>query len=162
MLDIWGSRTALFESQRDRSLQKLRTTYRGEEYAFGDRLRFAYADFGEGESWTASKSHSGSVRRMRRPDGRAVYVRVRLPGRSGGSRGWPGLPEAIQVADSEAVLTGSDRDRLIRMLLRQAKILRFRLSGTPKIGASVVADDRNNLSRRPSHEQSNTISHTTR
>jgi len=119
MLDIWGSRTALFESQRDRSLQKLRTTYRGEEYAFGDRLPVCVRGLRRGvRAWTASKSHSGSVRRMRRPDGRAILCSS-TPSRPFGRK--PRLasyPEAIQVADSEAVLTGSDRDRLIRMLLR--------------------------------------------
>jgi hypothetical protein len=119
LLDTWGSRTALFESQRDRSLQQLRTTYRGEAYTFGDRLRFAYADFGEGESldrlevpqWLCETDAptGGPGDSMFEYAFRAVQAEAAVG---------QGYPEAIQVADSEAVLTGGDRDRLLRMLLR--------------------------------------------
>lgn len=133
MLKTWGSRTALFESQRDRSLQQLRTTYRGEEYAFGDRIRFAYADFGEG----------GGLDQLEIPQ---WLCETNAPS------GWPGesmfeyafravqaeaavgqgYPEALQVADSEAVLTGGDRDRLIRMLLRLGDDSEIPIEWNPK------------------------------
>jgi hypothetical protein len=133
MLDTWGSRTALFESQRDRSLQKLRTTYRGEEYAFGDRLRFAYADFGEGESldrlevpqWLCETDAPAGW------PGNSMFEYAFQAVRAEAAVG-QGYPEAIQVADSEAVLTGSDRDRLIRMLLRLGEDTEVPIEWNPK------------------------------
>lgn len=43
-----------------------------------------------------------------------------------------GYPEAIQLADREAVLTGSDRDRLLRMLLRLGEEAEFPVEWNPK------------------------------
>lgn len=133
LLETWGSRTALFQSQRDRSLQQLRTSYRGEEYEFGDRLRFTYADFGEGPSldrlevpqWMievdAPAAWPGET--MFEYAFRAVQAEAAVG---------QGYPEAIQVADREAVLTGSDRDKLLRMLLRLGEEAGFPVEWNPK------------------------------
>ncbi len=48
LIDNWGSRTALFSSQRDRTQNKLKTTYRGQEFDFSDDILFTYLDIGPG------------------------------------------------------------------------------------------------------------------
>lgn len=133
LLETWGSRTALFQSQRDRSLQQLQTIYRGEEYVFGNRLRFAYADFGEG----ASLDRLEAPQWLSETDapvgwpGETMFEYAFRAVQAEAAVG-QGYPEAIQVVDSEAVLTGSDRDSLLRMLLRLGEDAGFPVEWNPK------------------------------
>ncbi|MFB1063322.1 DNA double-strand break repair nuclease NurA [Natrinema sp. H-ect4] len=107
LLTNWGSRTVLFRSQRDSTLQKLQTTYQGTDYDFSEDILFTYLNTGPGPQ----------LDRIELP--RWVYeadlvdhILSVVRAEAGVGRGYP---EIIQSVDTDAVLSREDRDEFLRL-----------------------------------------------
>jgi hypothetical protein len=107
LIDNWGSRTALFSSQRDRTQNKLKTTYRGQEFDFSDDILFTYLDIGPG----AQIDRVEMPRWIHENDFTEKVISL-VRAEAGVGRGYP---EILQAADADAVISRQDREEFLRM-----------------------------------------------
>lgn len=107
LIENWGSRTVLFSSQRDRTLDKLRVTYRGQEFDFSDDILFTYLDIGPG-----AQIDRVEMPRWIHENGLTEEVISLVRAEAGVGRGYP---EILQAADADAVISRQDREEFLRM-----------------------------------------------
>lgn len=107
LMENWGDRTVLFSSHRDRTQEKLRTTYRGVEYDFSDSILFTYMNIGPGPQIDRVE-----MPRWIHEEGFTDEVLALVRAEAGVGRGYP---EILQAADADAVISRQDREEFLRM-----------------------------------------------
>ncbi|NLV13220.1 DNA double-strand break repair nuclease NurA [Haloarcula argentinensis] len=107
LIDNWGSRTVLFSSQRDRTQDKLKAKYRGQEFDFSDDILFTYLDIGPG-----AQIDRVEMPRWIHENGLTEEVISVVRAEAGVGRGYP---EILQAADADAVISRQDREEFLRM-----------------------------------------------
>lgn len=107
-LGDWGDRSALFQTQRGHTMNKLSTVYRGSKHDFSDRLLFTYLNTGSGQSL----DRVGLPKWVQEQDMvDEVLSTVRAQAAVG-----RGFPEILSAADADAVLSNKDRDRFLELV----------------------------------------------
>ena len=107
-LENWGDRSILFETRRGSTMNRLSTSYRGEEYDFSDRLLFTYLNTGSGRSLDRV-----GMPKWIQEQGMVDEVLSTVRAQAGVGRGFP---EILSAADADAVLSNKDRDRFLEVV----------------------------------------------
>lgn len=107
-LENWGDRSVLFQTRRGPTMNRLSTSYRGEEYDFSDRLLFTYLNTGSGQSLDRV-----GVPKWVQEQGMVDEVLSTVRAQAGVGRGFP---EILSAADADAVLSNKDRDRFLEVV----------------------------------------------
>jgi hypothetical protein len=104
----WGDRSIVFSSRRDATLNRLQTSYHGQEFDFSENIQFTYlkTDFGsqidrvEFPAWIQEEGLLDQVISVVRAE-------------AGVGRGYP---EILQAVDADAVISRNEREEFLRLL----------------------------------------------
>ncbi|MFB6217436.1 MAG: DNA double-strand break repair nuclease NurA [Candidatus Aenigmatarchaeota archaeon] len=105
--DHWGSRTALFTSHRDSTLNKLTASYHGQDYDFSQDILFTYLNIG-----AESQMDRVELPRWILEEDMVEYVLSTIRAECGVGRGYC---EILQAVDADAVLSRNDREEFLRL-----------------------------------------------
>jgi hypothetical protein len=115
MMSPWGDSTIPFMCRRDGSVDGLETSYKGQEYTFGNEIYFSYLKVPPG-SGLDRLEFPGWMLNRDAPDAHEnlyEYTLAMVRAEAGIGRGYP---EVLQQADTDAVLDHRDRQQFLRLL----------------------------------------------
>ena len=107
LMENWGSRTALFSSRRDSTLNRLQTTYHGVDYGFSEDILFTYLNIGTGSQLDRIELPEWILE-----EDKIEYVLSIVRAECGVGRGYP---EILQAVDADAVISRNEREEFLRM-----------------------------------------------
>lgn len=113
LMENWGDRTVLFNSQQSSSLKRLETEFEGEHYDFAHDIMFTYLKTGEG-----AQLDRVEMPRWILENDMLEHTMNMVRGECAVGRGYP---EILQQADADAVISSKDRDEFLGMCQRFAE-----------------------------------------
>ncbi len=107
LLEGWGDRIPAFAARRGEIQDRLQTTYRGENYSFGDEILFTYMKTGAGDQIDRLEFPSWILEDERLEETLSIVRAEAGVGR--------GYPEILQAVDTDAVISRKDREEFLQM-----------------------------------------------
>jgi len=107
LMENWGDRTILFNSQQSTTVKRLKARFEAKDYDFSDEIMFTYLRTGEGPQLDRVEMPKWILE-----EDMLEYTMDIIRGECCVGRGYP---EILQQADADAVISSDDRERFLKM-----------------------------------------------